>query len=123
MRQSIELQSVPTVLHVSHANEDRLICGMADGKVVEFRIEQSTMNFTSKILVQSQEGSSAITAINTFDLTGDGKAELIVGRRDGTVQVYNIPTDENLFDVETREIFSEVCGIAECILVLVTQLT
>lgn len=38
MRQTIELDSVPTVLHVPQGLGDKLICGFADGKIIMYRI-------------------------------------------------------------------------------------
>lgn len=43
VRQTIELDSVPTVLHVPKgSNGDLFLCGFADGKIVQFKIGQST---------------------------------------------------------------------------------
>lgn len=108
VRQSIELESVPTILHVPRGNGDRIICGMADGRAVVFKIGHFANNFTQEVLINATENSSAITAIDTYDLTGDGRVELIIGRRDGAVQVFSLPTDDNVFDVEIRQIYNEV---------------
>lgn len=51
--------------------------------------------------------SSAVTSLDMFDLSGDGKEELLVGRRDGTVQVYNLPESHDI-DIENRMIYQEV---------------
>lgn len=107
VRQSIELQSVPTVLHVPAGFNNRILCGMADGRIVLFKIEVPGNSFIEEILVKESD-ANAVTAIDTYDITSDGKIELIVGRRDGTVQVYTMPTDDNLFDTEIRQIFNEV---------------
>lgn len=112
VRQSIELQSVPTVLHVPLGFSNRILCGMADGRVVLFKIGVPANSFSEEVLVKEGD-ANAVTAIDTYDLTGDGKAELIVGRRDGTVQVYTMPTDDNVFDTEIRQIFNEVGGEAK----------
>lgn len=113
VRQSIELESVPTVLHVPRGNGDRIICGMADGRVVLIKIGHYANNFAQEILLKSTDNSAAITAIDTYDLTGDGKVELMVGRRDGTVQVFSLPTEDNVFDVEIRQIYNEVNATAD----------
>lgn len=39
VRQTIELDSVPTVLHVPQGRGDKFICGFADGKIVMYHIE------------------------------------------------------------------------------------
>lgn len=108
VRQSIELESVPTVLHLPKGYNDRIICGMTDGRVVLFRVGNFVSNFTEEILVESDENSCAVTTIDAFDLTGDGKVELIVGRRDGSVQIYCLPSEENAFDLSVRQIYNQV---------------
>lgn len=108
VRQSIELESVPTVLHIPRGYNDRFVCGMTDGRIVLFRVGNFVSSFTEEILVESSENSSAVTTIDAFDLTGDGKVELIVGRRDGSVQIYSLPSEENSFDLSVRQIYNEV---------------
>lgn len=46
-------------------------------------------------VVESKDNLSAVTCLDTFDLYGDGKEELIVGRRDGTIQVFTMMMLEN----------------------------
>lgn len=108
MRQSIELESVPTILHVPHGYSDRLICGMADGRIVQLKITHLANDVKEEVLVNDPDNTNAVTAIDTYDLSGEGRIELIFGRRDGTVQVYSLPNEENIFDVENRMIYNEV---------------
>lgn len=108
VRQSIELASVPTVLHVPKGFGEKLIIGMADGRVVLLKIGHLSNNIQEELLVNNLEISSAVTSIDTFDMSGDGKVELLIGRRDGTVQVFTMPSEENLFDIEIRQIYCEV---------------
>lgn len=49
-------------------------------------------------LIESKDNLSAVTCLDTFDLYGDGKEELIVGRRDGTIQVFSMTLENNEFD-------------------------
>lgn len=98
---------MPTVLHIPSGFHNRMLCGMADGRVVLFNIGVPGNNVTEEILVKESD-ANAVTAIDTFDMTSDGKFELIVGRRDGTVQVFTMPTDDNVFDTEIRQIYNEV---------------
>lgn len=118
VRQSIELASVPTILHVPRGNSDRILCGMADGRIVAFKIGHFANDFTQEVVLKNNDNVTAITAIDIYDLTGDGKAELIVGRRDGTIQIFSLPTEGNEFDVEIRQIYNKVCvgAHATCIL-------
>lgn len=57
--------------------------------------------------MKSVTNGSAVTALDTYDMSGDGKDELLVGRRDGIVEVYSLPTD-NEMDAEVRQLFSDV---------------
>lgn len=108
VRQSVELESVPTILHVPNGHGDRLYCGMADGRVVLLKITHFANEVKEEVLVNDSDNTNAITAIDTYDLCGTGKMELILGRRDGSVQVYSLPSEENIFDVEVRMIYNEV---------------
>lgn len=108
VRQSIELESVPTVLHIPRGYSDRFICGMTDGRVILFRVGNFVSHFTEETLVEPNENLAAVTTMDVYDLTGDGKVELIVGRRDGSIQVYSLPAEENAFDLSVRQIYNEV---------------
>lgn len=108
VRQSIELESVPTILHVPYGSGDRLVCGMADGRVVLLKIGHFANSVQEEVLINNLDNTNAVTAIDTYDLTGDGKIELIIGRRDGTVQVFSLPSEDNVYDVEIRQIYNEV---------------
>lgn len=108
---------------------DKLFCGYADGKVTLIKINhygvEGIYNYNiferlilkkikyekivnEEILVKSTENSSAVTSLDTYDISADGKDDLIVGRRDGTVQVYSLPSDENDIDNEIRLVYNEV---------------
>lgn len=108
VRQSIELESVPTILHVPQGFSDRLICGMADGRIVQLKITHLANDVKEEVLVNDPDNTNAVTAIDTYDLSGEGRIELILGRRDGTVQVYSLPNEDNIFDIENRMIYNEV---------------
>lgn len=38
VRQTIELDSVPTVLHIPQGRGDKFVCGFADGKIVMYNV-------------------------------------------------------------------------------------
>ncbi len=38
VRQTIELDSVPTVLHIPQGRGDKFVCGFADGKIVMYYV-------------------------------------------------------------------------------------
>lgn len=111
VRQSVELESVPTVLHAPRGFSNRMLCGMADGRVILFKIGVPANGYTEEVLLTERD-ANAITAIDTYDLNGDGKPELIVGRRDGTVQVFSMPNEDNVFDTEIRQIYNEASDVS-----------
>lgn len=59
------------------------------------------------MVITSEYGTSAITCIDTYDLTGEGNENLLIGRRDGSVQVFSLPAEDEV-DLEPREIYREV---------------
>lgn len=76
---------------------------------------------SQEVLVDDKENTSAVTCIDTFDISDDGKEELLIGRRDGVVQVFtmNLPTvpsvedavtfapNADTIELESQEIFKE----------------
>lgn len=49
-----------------------------------------------------------MTCLDTFDLYGDGKDELIVGRRDGTIQVFTTTMlENNEFEMNCQQLLYE----------------
>ncbi|XP_070507976.1 BBSome complex member BBS7-like [Chironomus tepperi] len=99
VRKMIELDSIPTVLHVpKNSLGNKILVGFSDGRVALFRINPMIMEVKQEILIETKENLSAVTCLDTFDLYGDGKEELIIGRRDGTIQVYSMALENNEFD-------------------------
>ncbi|XP_049544780.1 Bardet-Biedl syndrome 7 protein-like [Anopheles darlingi] len=117
VRQTLELDSVPTVLYVPKGIGNRLLCGFSDGSVLLFHLNLQVTEVKREVLVSDQllkggsdrgDGcSSAVTCLITYDLAGDGKEELIVGYRDGTLRVFTMHSDEYQFDMECTQIYSE----------------
>lgn len=58
-------------------------------------------------LIESRDNLSAVTCLDTFDLYGDGKEELIVGRRDGTIQVFTMMLENNEFETDCQQLLFE----------------
>lgn len=96
VRISLELDSVPTTLHVPAKGYEKLYCGFADGQVVLFNINPMLQDIKREVIVEMSENRSAVTCIDTFDVTGDGKLELVIGKRDGTVQIYTLVDDSDI---------------------------
>uniref|UniRef100_A0A182K4S1 RWD domain-containing protein n=1 Tax=Anopheles christyi TaxID=43041 RepID=A0A182K4S1_9DIPT len=110
VRQTLELESVPTVLYVPKGIGDRILCGFSDGSVILFHLNLLSTEVKREVLVADREGEgilSAITSLATYDLSGDGKEELIVGRRDGTLQVFAMNSDEYQFEMECTQIYHD----------------
>lgn len=63
------------------------------------------------VLVDTETSTSGITCLDTFDFVGDGKAELIVGRRDGTVQVFTMKSEIDFEEIEPQQLFCKVSGL------------
>lgn len=64
------------------------------------------------VLVDTSTSSSGITCLDTFDFVGDGKPELILGRRDGTVQVFTMKSEIDFEEIEPQQLFCQVCPIS-----------
>lgn len=69
-------------------------------------------NFFSPVkqetLIESKDNLSAVTCLDSFDMHGDGKEELIIGRRDGTVQVFATMLHENSeFETDCQQLLFE----------------
>lgn len=60
-----------------------------------------------EVLVDTKDNTSAVTCLDSYDLLADGKDELIVGRRDGTIQVYTMMLENNEFLMDCQQIYSE----------------
>uniref|UniRef100_A0A8W7PJF4 Bardet-Biedl syndrome 7 protein homolog n=1 Tax=Anopheles coluzzii TaxID=1518534 RepID=A0A8W7PJF4_ANOCL len=110
VRQTLELDSVPTVLYVPKGIGDRILCGFSDGSVILFHLNLLSTEVKREVLVADREGEgilSAVTCLATYDLSVDGKEELIVGRRDGTLQVFAMNSDEYQFEMECTQIYRD----------------
>ncbi|KFB50077.1 AGAP011899-PA-like protein [Anopheles sinensis] len=115
VRQTVELESVPTVLYVPKGLGDRVLCGFADGSVLLFHLNLLSADVKRETLIpdrnpasDSSDGTpSAVTCLATYDLSGDGKEELIVGRRDGTLQVFTMNSDDYQFEMECTQVYGE----------------
>ena len=60
-----------------------------------------------ELLIDSKDNTSAVTCLDTFDIYSDGKDELLVGRRDGTVQVFTMILENNDFQMDCQQLYGE----------------
>ncbi|KAF7270542.1 hypothetical protein GWI33_016498 [Rhynchophorus ferrugineus] len=114
---SMEVENSPTVLHVFEDDDSKTILfGTSDGKVGILDVEN--LQGFQRWLISNDKNSSAITCIDSYDMTGNGSKNLILGRQDGNIEVYYVniydPHDSAyLLFIEsgTESITSIKCGI------------
>jgi Bardet-Biedl syndrome 7 protein len=58
-------------------------------------------------LIEMKDNLSAVTCLDTFDLYGNGREELIVGRRDGTIQVHSMMLENNELEIDCQQLLYE----------------
>lgn len=58
--------------------------------------------------MDNESNNSGITCLDTFDFVGDGKPELVLGRRDGTVQVFTVKSEIDFEEIEPQQLYSQV---------------
>ncbi|XP_070273011.1 BBSome complex member BBS7 [Myotis yumanensis] len=87
----VEVSGPPTVLALHNGNggdsgEDVLF-GTSDGKLGLVQITAPTP--AHKWEIQNEKKRGGILCVDSFDIMGDGVKDLLVGRDDGTVEVYS----------------------------------
>lgn len=58
--------------------------------------------------LEPDEAKGEVTCLDCYDMTGDGANELIIGRGDGTIEVYTMPHEN---DTIPKQIYSYVSRI------------
>ena len=71
-------------------SHDRILMGTIDGKVALLMLDNDKNLRISWLL---NKPSSEVTSIDTYEIQ-DG-IDLILGRQDGSVEVYTLPSDED----------------------------
>ncbi|XP_078044323.1 BBSome complex member BBS7 isoform X1 [Augochlora pura] len=123
----LRLPSIPTVLSLYREGEleskDKVLLGTMDGRVGLLILQgNKTLRITWLLNVTGSE----VTALDTYELQ-DG-LDILIGRQDGTVDVYTFPDEESLPSLRYRYNASEsissvgggIIGAAGCPEVLVT---
>ncbi|CAF0730621.1 unnamed protein product, partial [Didymodactylos carnosus] len=67
-----------------------LIYGTSDGRLGQLEI--GSLNASSKWEIANPKHLSAVSAIDFYDIIGDGVPDMIVSREDGAIEVYNFET-------------------------------
>ncbi|XP_029703539.1 BBSome complex member BBS7 isoform X2 [Takifugu rubripes] len=82
----MEVPGPPSVLELYNRNGEEIVYGTTDGKVGLVQIgEQSA---TAKWEIDNVKKKGGILCIDTYDIIGDGVNDVLVGRDNGTVEVY-----------------------------------
>ncbi|MGH0183113.1 UNVERIFIED_CONTAM: hypothetical protein FKN15_024259 [Acipenser sinensis] len=88
----IEVPGPPAVLEINNAKEgeieDELLYGTTDGKLGLVQVTDTSPVYKWEVTNQKKRGG--ILCIDRFDITGDGVKEILVGRDDGTVEIYSL---------------------------------
>ncbi|KAM3866896.1 BBSome complex member BBS7 [Diretmus argenteus] len=91
----IEVPGPPTVLElynkdggiVTHSSTgEEILYGTADGKIGLVQINEASA--VSKWEIDNEKKKGGVLCIESYDIVGDGVSDILVGRDDGTVEVY-----------------------------------
>lgn len=109
---SMEVENSPTVLHIYESDQNKIVLfGTVDGRIGILDVEKSIFKIKKRLLsiiivfstqsfdrwlVTNEQNKAPISCIDSYDLTGTGVKNLIVGRQDGNVEVYNVNINDNL---------------------------
>nr|CAI5842703.1 unnamed protein product [Callosobruchus analis] len=104
---SMEVDSPPTVLHI-HEDDDLkcVLFGTVDGRVGILNVE--TLQGFKSWLIGNENNSSSINCMDSYDLNSSDVKQLIIGRQDGLIEVYQLSL--NLTVEVTQKIFSYDCN-------------
>ncbi|XP_063046463.1 Bardet-Biedl syndrome 7 protein [Engraulis encrasicolus] len=88
----VEVPGPPSVLELNNQDGgkdgDEVLYGTADGKLGLVQIMDSSPVF--KWGINNEKRKGGILCMDTYDITGDGVKDILVGRDDGSVEVYVI---------------------------------
>nr|CAD7256790.1 unnamed protein product [Timema shepardi] len=109
---TVEIDSSPTVLHL-YRNDggdtgDQVLYGTVDGRVGVLQVGRTGVH--NRWLVNNELHRGGILCMDCYDITGDGMMDLLIGRQDGSIEVYSIEDDgEDEDSKETRK-FGFTCN-------------
>lgn len=72
-------------------SHDRILVGTQDGKIGLLKILSDT---TCRVTWLINSYGSEITSLHTYEL--DDNVDILVGRQDGTIEVFNFPHDDEI---------------------------
>lgn len=83
----IEVPGPPSVLELYNKDGgDEILYGTTDGKIGLIQIGESSSS--TKWEIDNDKKKGGILCLDTYDVIGDGVSDILVGRDDGTVEVY-----------------------------------
>ncbi|XP_030747216.1 Bardet-Biedl syndrome 7 protein homolog [Sitophilus oryzae] len=86
---SMEVENSPTILQIFEDDDSKTVLfGTIDGKVGILDVEN--LQGFQRWLISNEKNSSAISCMDTYDMTGNGTKNLILGRQDGNIEVYYV---------------------------------
>ncbi|EFA01565.1 Bardet-Biedl syndrome 7 protein homolog-like Protein [Tribolium castaneum] len=92
---SMEVESAPTLLHVLEQDGTKTVLfGTVDGRIGILDVEK--LHGFDRWLIDNSSNSSTISCVDSYDMTSSGTKNLILGRQDGTIEVYVINVNDNL---------------------------
>lgn len=88
----IEVPGPPSVLELYNKDGgDEILYGTTDGKIGLIQVGESAS--TSKWEIDNDKKKGGILCLDTYDIIGDGVSDILVGRDDGTVEVYGFDSE------------------------------
>ncbi|KAJ4432478.1 hypothetical protein ANN_21097, partial [Periplaneta americana] len=93
---NIEVEATPTILHLN-GNEggeagDEILYGTSDGRVGLVRIGRVEVNH--RWILNDGKRRAGVLCMDCYDMSGDGVLDLLIGRQDGTLDIFSLG-DEN----------------------------
>eukprot|EP00095_Tigriopus_kingsejongensis_P011869 maker-scaffold180_size281610-snap-gene-0.36 protein:Tk11869 transcript:maker-scaffold180_size281610-snap-gene-0.36-mRNA-1 annotation:"bardet-biedl syndrome 7 protein homolog" len=108
---SAEVPGPPTTLQLYYNDGgeqgDEVLYGTSDGKIGLMKFNRQGPQ--THWLIDKESSQGAVLAMDNYDITGDGVKDLLVGRHDGTIEVYTYDDDINE-DSEPDLKFTHNCG-------------
>nr|XP_018917653.1 PREDICTED: Bardet-Biedl syndrome 7 protein homolog [Bemisia tabaci] len=109
------LPSPPTVFHLFNNDggptKNLITVGFQDGQIALYQVPLGGPLVTKWIL-QNEKERGEVSCIHFYNITNEETPDLIVGRQDGSIEVYSIPEQDDLINLAPFPVekFSYVCN-------------